>query len=84
MRGHLDHQEATWQHMIFTGCDGVYGLEGHAVQGGHVEHRCGDDLEDALAHFTVAAGFKKTPVFQLRASSRAKARQARASGSPQN
>ena len=43
-----------------------YGLEGHPVQGGHVEHRCGDGLEDTLAHFTVAAGFKKTPAFQLR------------------
>ena len=66
-RGHVDHQTATWQPMHFTRCDVVYGpLEGHAVQGGHVEHRCGDGLEDTLAHLTVAAGFKKTPAFQMR------------------
>ena len=48
--------------MHFTRCDVVYRpLEG---QGGHVEHRCGDGLEDTLAHLTVAAGFKKTPAFQ--------------------
>ena len=64
MRGHVDYQAATWQLMPFTRCDGVYGLEGHAVQSGHVEHRCGDGLEDTLAHLTVAAGFKKTPAFQ--------------------
>ena len=41
MRGHLDHQTATWQLMPFTRCDGVCGLEGHAMQGGHIEHRLG-------------------------------------------
>ena len=35
---------------------GFDGLEGHALQGGRVEHL---GLEDMLAHFTVAAGFKK-------------------------
>ena len=32
MRGHLDHQAATRQLMPFPRCDGVHGLEGHAVQ----------------------------------------------------
>ena len=41
MRGHLDHQAATWQLMPFPRCDGVHGLEGHALQGGHVEHGLG-------------------------------------------
>ena len=40
-RGHLDHQSATWQLIHFTRRVGVDGLEGHALQGGHVEHRCG-------------------------------------------
>ena len=39
MRGHVDHLTATCQLMPFTRCDGLCGLEGHAVQGGHVEHR---------------------------------------------
>ena len=41
MRGHLDHQTATWQLMHFTRCGGVDALEGHTLQGGHVEHRFG-------------------------------------------
>ena len=41
MRGHLDYQAATWQLMPFTRCDGVYGLEGHAVKSGHIEHWLG-------------------------------------------
>ena len=41
MRGHLDHQTATWQLMRRARCDRIYGLEGHAVQGGHIEHRFG-------------------------------------------
>ena len=40
-RGHLDHQTATWQLMHFTRRGGVDGLEGHILQGGHVEHRFG-------------------------------------------
>ena len=40
-------------------------------------------LEDMLAHFAVVAGFKKMPSLSRAASSRAKAHQARASGSPQ-
>ena len=72
-RGHLDHQTATWQPMHFTRRAGVDGLEGHTLQGGHVEHRF------TLAHFTVAAGFKNILAFPT---VRHRARHARASGSP--
>ena len=61
-RGHLDRQ--IWQLIHFTRRDGVYGLEGHAVQGGHIFNI---RLEDTLSHFTVeefAAGFKKTMAFR--------------------
>ena len=57
-RGHLDHQTATWQPMHFTRRVGVDGLEGHTLQGGHVEHRF------MLADFTVAAGFNNILAFQ--------------------
>ena len=60
MRGHLDHHKATCQLMHFTRCDGIYGLEGQAVQGGPIEHRFGGRA-DTLAQFTIeesATGFK--------------------------
>ena len=75
-RGHLDHQTATWQPMHFTRCDVVYGpLEGHAVQGGHVEH------SSHTSPWRLAS--RRSRLFSCAESSRAEARQARASGSPQ-
>ena len=78
MRGHVDHQTATWQLMHFTRCDGVCGLEGHAVQGGHVEHRFGGHARTLhrTARLQEDAGFPAAPHQE-------KSRQARASGSQQ-
>ena len=39
--GHLDDRTASSQLMHFTRRVGVDGLEGHTLQGGHVEHRFG-------------------------------------------
>ena len=59
---------------------GFDGLEGHALQGGRVEHL---GLEDMLAHFTVAAGFKKAGLPAARHEAEQRLVRRGASGSPQ-
>ena len=63
MRGHPDYQAATWQLMPFTRCDGVYGLEGHAVQSGHIEHWPGGHAR-TIHHEGVCAWLQKSLAFQ--------------------
>ena len=74
-QGHLDHETESWQLTHFPRCDGVHGLEGHAVQSVHFEHGCGGH-----SRILLGGGFCGW-LSRCESSSKAMARQAMASGS---